>query len=122
LEPKFHPPFYCSSRFTLNLTRKDMIQAGYSPSVRLFEAAGCGAAIISDPWNGIDSFFTPGVEILLADSASDVVTFLGELSDQQVDAIGLRAQERVLAEHTAEKRAMQFEDFVGAKAFARQCA
>jgi len=122
LEPKFHPPFYCSSRFTLNLTRKDMIEAGYSPSVRLFEAAGCGAAIISDTWSGIDSFFTPGVEILLADSASEVVTFLTELSDEQVDRIGLRAQERVLAEHTAEKRALQFENFVGAKALARQCA
>src|ERR1051326_8412076 len=52
LEPKFHPPFYCSSRFTLNLTRQEMVEAGFSPSVRLFEAAGCGAAIISDSWHG----------------------------------------------------------------------
>jgi len=122
LEPKFHPVFYCSSRFTLNLTRKDMIEAGYSPSVRLFEAAGCGAAIISDAWNGIDAFFTPGAEILLADSCSAMVTFLTELSDEQVERIGLRAQERVLAEHTAEKRAIEFEDLVGMKALARQWA
>ena len=122
LEPKLHPPFYCSSRFTLNLTRKDMIEAGYSPSVRLFEAAGCGAAIISDAWNGIETFFAAGAEILLADSSSAVITFLTELSDEQVDLIGLRAQERVLAEHTAEKRAIQFEEFVGVKTLARQWA
>lgn len=118
LEPKLHSPFYCSSRFTLNLTRKNMIEAGYSPSVRLFEAAGCGTAIISDAWNGIENFFTPGAEILLADSSSAVIAFLTDLSDEQVNAIGLRAQERVLAEHTAAKRAAQFEDFVGRKVLA----
>jgi spore maturation protein CgeB len=122
LEPRLHPPFYSSSRFTLNLTRKDMIEAGYSPSVRLFEAAGCGAAIISDAWSGIETFFTPGTEILLADSSSAIVTILTELSQEQVDRIGHCAQERVLAEHTAEKRAIQFEDFVGVKTLARQCA
>ena len=58
LEPEFHAHFYCSSRFTLNLTRRDMVEAGYSPSVRLFEAAGCGAAIISDSWPGLETFFT----------------------------------------------------------------
>jgi len=99
-----------------------MIEAGYSPSVRLFEAAGCGAAIISDTWNGIDTFFTPGAEILLADSSSAVVTLLKGLSHEQIDAIRHRAQERVLAEHTAEKRAIQFEDFVGVKTLARECA
>ena len=122
LEPKLHPPFYSSSRFTLNLTRKDMIHAGYSPSVRLFEAAGCGAAIISDTWHGIETFFTPGKEILLADSAHSVITYLSDLTQSEARAIGFRAQERVIAEHSAEKRALQFEDFVGAKALARQCA
>ena len=122
LEPKFHPPFYSSSRFTLNLTRKDMIEAGHSPSVRLFEAAGCGAAIISDTWRGIDTFFTPGKEILLAESSHSVVNYLTELSHAEAHAIGVRAQERVIAEHSAEKRAIQFEDLVGAKALARQCA
>lgn len=122
LEPKLHPPFYSSSRFTLNLTRKDMIDAGYSPSVRLFEAAGCGAAIISDTWQGIETFFTPGKEILLAESSQSVTSYLTGLTQAETIAIGLRAQERVIAEHSAEKRALQFEEFVGAKALAGQCA
>ena len=120
LEPKFHPPFYCSSRFTLNLTRKQMIATGYSPSVRLFEAAGCGAAIISDRWDGLESFFIPEREILLANSRQDVVGFLKHLTDQQVHEIGRRAQERVLREHSADKRAIQFEEFVGSTTLARQ--
>ena len=114
--------FYSSSRFTLNLTRKDMIDAGYSPSVRLFEAAGCGAAIISDTWQGIETFFTPKKEILLADSSHSVIAYLTDLTQSEAHAIGLRAQERVIAEHSAEKRAVQFEVFVGAKALTRQCA
>jgi len=122
LEPKLHPPFYSSSRFTLNLTRKDMIDAGYSPSVRLFEAAGCGAAIISDEWQGIETFFTPGEEILLAGSTAAVDRYLTQLSAPEAEMIGLRAQERVIAEHSAEKRAIQFEDFVGARSLSRQCA
>jgi spore maturation protein CgeB len=115
LEPKFHPPFYCSSRFTLNLTRKEMVDAGYSPSVRLFEAAGCGAAIISDSWAGLETFFIPHQEILLPHSAEDVVSCLTDLGEAEAAAIGRRAQERVLAEHSAEQRALQFEDYVGAK-------
>ena len=122
LEPKFHPPFYSSSRFTLNLTRKQMIAIGYSPSVRLFEAAGCGAAIISDRWDGLESFFIPEREILLANSRQDVVGFLKHLTDQQVHEIGRRAQERVLREHSAEKRAIQFEEFVGSTTLAREYA
>ena len=112
LEPKLHPPFYCSSRLTLNLTRKHMCEIGYSPSVRLFEAAGCGAAIISDRWPGLESFFAPQSEILLANSRRDVVEFVSNLSELQVREIGRRAQERVLAEHSAEKRAIQFEEYV----------
>jgi spore maturation protein CgeB len=122
VEPRLHPPFYCSSRFTLNLTRKLMMDTGYSPSVRLFEAAGCGAAIISDRWEGIEAFFVPGQEILLPASAEEVVSYLRDIGDAEARKIGLRAQERVLAEHTSEKRAAQFESFVGAKTLARQCA
>lgn len=122
LEPKLHPPFYCSSRFTLNLTRKHMTAIGHSPSVRLFEAAGCGAAIISDRWNGLESFFIPGREILLAQSTRDVLDLLNRLTDQQVREIGRHAQERVLAEHTAEKRAIQFEQFIGSATPSRQYA
>lgn len=112
LEPEFHRLFYCSSRFTLNLTRKDMVEAGYSPSVRLFEAAGCGAAIISDDWMGLDTFFTPGEEILLAHSTDETISYLNGISADEAHAIGMRAQERVLAHHTAEKRAMEFEEHI----------
>lgn len=122
LEPKFHPAFYSSSRFTLNLTRKQMIAAGYSPSVRLFEAAGCGAAIISDCWPGLETFFQPYQEILPAESAEDVTGYLRNLNIEEARAIGCRAQQRVLEEHSAERRALQFEQFVGSSALARQCA
>jgi len=122
LEPKLHPPFYCSSRFTLNLTRKHMVNMGYSPSVRLFEAAGCGAAIISDDWAGLETFFVPGQEILLSNSSDEVVRYVEGISDVDALKIGRHAQERVLAEHSAEKRAFQFEQFVEAKTLASQCA
>lgn len=122
LEPKFHPPFYCSSRMTLNLTRREMVGSGYSPSVRLFEAAGCGAAIISDSWPGLETFLMPQQEILLAETADEVIRYLEDINLDEARAIGRRAQERVMAEHTAEKRALEFEDYVGAKTLAKQCA
>jgi spore maturation protein CgeB len=112
LEPEFHPHFYSSSLFTLNLTRQEMVQAGYSPSVRLFEAAGCGSAIISDEWAGIESFFKTDEEILLARSTADVLSYLTDLSEREAREIGLRAQARVLAEHSAKMRAMEFEEAV----------
>ena len=122
LEPKFHPPFYSSSRFILNLTRKYMEQVGYSPSVRLFEAAGCGAPIISDSWSGLESFFEPQREILLARSCHDVIDCLTGISETEARRIGRCAQERVLAEHDAATRALQFEEYVGARTFADQFA
>ena len=73
LNPRWHPHLYSSSRLTLNITRRDMVMAGYSPSVRLFEAAACGAAIASDNWPGLDTFFVPGREILLPASAGEMV-------------------------------------------------
>ena len=110
LNPRWHARFYSSSRFTLNVTRRDMVQAGYSPSVRLFEAAACGTAIISDNWPGLDTFFTPGREILLPVDYRDVLHFITDLSDEDVQRIGEAAQGRVLAEHTSAKRAEQFEN------------
>jgi spore maturation protein CgeB len=109
LSPQWHAAFYSSSRFTLNVTRRDMTVAGYSPSVRLFEAAACGAAILSDNWPGLDSFFVPGEEILLPVTAEDVIHYLNELSPQEVRRIGEGAQARVLAEHTSATRARQFQ-------------
>jgi spore maturation protein CgeB len=112
LHPRDHAAFYCSSRMTLNLTRREMIATGYSPSVRLFEAAGCGATIVSDNWSGLDTFFKPEKEILLADFSSDMVRYLEEVDDHELSCIGKRAQERVLREHSAERRAIQFEEYI----------
>lgn len=109
LNPRWHARFYSSSRLTLNVTRRDMVQAGWSPSVRLFEAAACGACMVSDAWPGIDSFFRPQQEILLPTSAEDVARYITEVDDSELRTVGSRAQERVLAEHTSMHRAVQFE-------------
>jgi spore maturation protein CgeB len=109
LNPRWHAQFYSSSRLTLNVTRRDMVRAGYSPSVRLFEAAACGATIISDNWAGLDEFFIPQEEILIPVSSDDVVRYIYESDDQQLRRIARRAQERVLGEHTSAQRAQQFE-------------
>jgi spore maturation protein CgeB len=107
-----HRAFYTSQRFTLNLTRADMIRAGHSPSVRLFEAAACGVPIISDAWRGLETLFRPGSEILISESAEQTLRLLTELSERQRQAIGRRTRARVLAEHTAEHRAVQLEEYV----------
>jgi spore maturation protein CgeB len=112
LPPARHCAFYNAQRFTLNLTRADMIQAGYSPSIRLFEAAACGRAIISDYWAGLEQFFKPGEEILVADAPDQVLEYLLEIPDREVKRIGQRARARVLAEHTAEHRAAELESYV----------
>lgn len=114
VSPPEHPAFYTSARFTLNLTRREMVAAGYSPSVRLFEAAACGAAMISDWWEGLDGFFEPGREILIAKSAEDVVQILTETTDAEAAELGSRARERILAAHTAKQRAIEFEEIVAA--------
>ena len=111
--PPEHPAFYSSSRFTLNLTREDMVRAGFSPSVRLFEASACGATILSDSWPGLRDFLTPGEEVLLPADAAEVAAIVTGLSDAERTRIGARARERILAEHTAEHRARQFEAILG---------
>ena len=112
LEPKLHADFYSSSRVTLNITRKPMIEAGYSPSVRLFEAAGYGAAIVSDYWPGLETFLKPGEEILIANQAADVVAYIEQMDDNALRRIGLNAQERVLQEHSSSTRAIEFEKYI----------
>ncbi|MDQ3625831.1 MAG: glycosyltransferase, partial [Verrucomicrobiota bacterium] len=112
LEPKKHRAFYNAQRFTLNVTRADMIRAGFSPSVRLFEAAACGTPIVSDEWPGLSEFFTPGEEILIARSTEDMLEILREMSDSDARAVGERARERVLAAHTAAHRAAELEGFI----------
>jgi spore maturation protein CgeB len=111
LPPARHRGFYAAQRFTLNLTRADMIAAGFSPSVRLFEAAACGTTIVSDRWEGLETFFEAGREILIAESSEDVLGWLRELPDEERLAIGARGRARVLAEHTAAHRAAELETY-----------
>ncbi|SFQ07559.1 Spore maturation protein CgeB [Mesorhizobium sp. NFR06] len=118
LPPADHPAFFSSSRLTLNVTREAMARNGWCPSGRLFEAAACGTAIISDDWTGLDSFFTPGSEILLAHTTADVVAAL-ELPDHEVNALGRRARERVLDEHTSAHRAAELDRILNGAATAR---
>lgn len=112
LPPAEHRDFYNRQRFTLNITRDDMIRAGYSPSVRLFEAAACGVPIISDYWDGLDSFFEIGEEILVARSAQESLDYLNSLSDDERQRIGDNARLRVMAEHTASHRAEELESYL----------
>ncbi|MBA1154753.1 glycosyltransferase family protein [Microvirga mediterraneensis] len=107
--PDDHPAFYARSRYTLNVTRADMIRAGYSPSVRLFEAAACGTPIVSDIWDGIETLLEPGYEILLASKPEEVVDVLATWPEDQRRAMGGRARRRILAEHTAAHRAASME-------------
>jgi spore maturation protein CgeB len=110
--PGEHPRFYASQRFTLNVTRAEMRAAGWSPSVRLFEAAACGVPVISDRWEGLDRIFAAGEEILIADSSEDVLRCLEEVGEEERQAIAARARQRVLAEHTAARRCEQLEEEV----------
>jgi spore maturation protein CgeB len=107
LPPAEHPAFYCSSRVTLNVTRSPMAEMGYCPSGRLFEAAACAAPVLTDSWDGLSEFFEPGTDILVASSGEDVIGALG-LADRDLARLGQAARERVLAEHTADRRALQF--------------
>jgi spore maturation protein CgeB len=106
LPPSEHSAFYCSSRITLNVTRAPMAEMGYCPSGRLFEAAACGAALLSDSWEGLSEFFEPQSEILVADSTDDALAAL-QLSDHELGRMARAARERVLSDHTAARRALQ---------------
>lgn len=111
IPPPQHPAFYCSSALTLNVTRRAMAETGYCPSGRLFEAAACGVAVISDEWNGLDTFFNPGSEILLARTTDDAVNAL-KMPREEIERVARAARERVLAEHTAEQRAIYLENIL----------
>ena len=111
LPPQAHPTFYCGQHYTLNITRANMIAAGYSPSVRLFEAAACGVPIISDGWPGIETLLIPDQEILIADSADQVTDILARLPEERRRSIAAAARKRVLRNHTAEHRAKALEEY-----------
>jgi spore maturation protein CgeB len=108
LPPSEHPAFYSSSRLTLNITRQAMARMGWCPSGRLFEAAASGAAILSDSWPGLEEFFTPGSEILVADTTDQAIAAL-DLSDGELARIARAAQERAAQEHTADHRVRELE-------------
>lgn len=111
LAPRDHPDFYAQQRFTLNVTRADMRSLGFSPSVRLFEAAACGTPIISDRWPGIETIFSPSTEILLASTPEEVVQIIRELPEQRQRSIAEHARQRVLRDHTPDHRARQLEKY-----------
>lgn len=106
LPPGEHPAFFSSSRLTLNVTREAMAQMGWCPSGRLFEAAACGAPLLTDSWEGLEAFFTPGEEVLVARAKEDTLDAI-DRSDAELQRIGTNARERTLAEHTSDKRAAE---------------
>ena len=112
--PEDHPAFYASCRYTLNVTRADMVAAGYSPSVRLFEAAACGTPIISDHWEGLDTLFQPGEEIVIARSSDGVLARLLDTDDSERNDMSVAARTHVLENHTAMHRAIEFETAIRA--------
>ncbi len=107
--PADHAEFYGLSRFTLNVTRADMVRAGWSPSVRLFEAAACATPIISDPWEGLDAIFRPGRDIVVAPDGNAVLEALTAMPEAERQTIGMAGRARVLADHTAAHRAAELE-------------
>jgi spore maturation protein CgeB len=106
LPPEDHPAFYCSSPLTLNVTRAPMAALGWCPSGRLFEAAACGVAAVTDEWPGIEAFFEPDKEILVVRSPDEAVAAV-ERPREELARIGRAARERCLAEHAAESRARE---------------
>jgi spore maturation protein CgeB len=118
--PAEHARFYGSCRFTLNVTRQDMVRLGYSPSVRLFEAAACGVPIISDAWCGLDAFLEPGREIALAEKPEDVLAILA-WDEERAGEFAARSRRRVLAGHTAAHRAKELESYLTAPVASRTC-
>jgi spore maturation protein CgeB len=115
LEPALHPALFCSSPLTVNVTRPEMAALGHCPSPRLFEAAACAVPVLSDWFDGLDAFFTPGEEILVARSAEEAAALVAAPRAELARA-GRRARERVLAEHTADVRARQLVAFCEAAA------
>jgi len=104
-----HNSFFSSGLATLNVNRADMAEVGFSPPTRIFEAAGAGACLITDAWDGIDHFLEPGREILVAASGAEVADHLAALTPARARDIAQQARRRVLAHHTYRRRAAQFE-------------
>jgi spore maturation protein CgeB len=112
LPPADHPAFFASSRLTLNVTREAMASMGWCPSGRLFEAAACGIPVLSDSWDGLDDFLTPGEEILVARTTADAIAAL-ELPEADLARISRAARDRTLAEHSSDARAAELVALLG---------
>ncbi len=110
--PSEHPGFYAASRFTLNVTRAEMVRAGFSPSVRLFEAAATGSAIISDAWLGLETILQPDRDVIVATRPEDVLAALLSIPESRRQRLAQSARRRALANHTSARRAAQFEKYV----------
>jgi len=107
-----HNRVNCSARMVLNINRDSMAQTGFSPPTRVFEAAGAGACLITDAWTGIETFFSPGDEILVASSAEEIVTLLRNTTAEEAAEIGMRMRERALRDHTYGLRARQVDEIL----------
>jgi spore maturation protein CgeB len=109
--PEAHAAFYRRQRYTLNLTRAEMRSVGFSPSVRLFESAAYGVPVISDAWAGLGEFFTPGQEILVADTPREVVQIINEMPEERRLDIAAAARKRLMTSHTPRHRALALEEY-----------
>ncbi len=110
LPPGEHNAFNCSALAVLNVTRESMVDNGWSPATRVFEAAGAGACLVSDEWEGLEDFLEPGLEVIACRNGLDVIDALAGLDAHTARQIGSRARERILDEHTYAHRAREFED------------
>lgn len=111
-----HNAFNCSVRMVLNVNRDSMARVGWSPPTRVFEAAGAGACLIVDAWEGIEEFLEPGREVLVADSGEAVADFLRSVDASRARRIGERARQRLLTDQTYDHRALQVEQLLTARA------
>src|SRR3981081_976051 len=108
----YHNAFFCSGLATLNVNRESMARYGFSPPTRVFEAAGAGACLITDQWAGIDTFFAPGKEILVAGSAEEIVAYLRSVTSARAKEIGNNMRQRALRDHTYTQRAVQVHELL----------
>lgn len=107
--PTDHNALNCSALSVLNVSRESMASNGFSPATRVFEAAGAGACLITDEWEGIDEVLEPDREVLVARDGPHVAELLDGLDEERARAIGAAARERILAQHTYMQRAAQVE-------------
>ena len=110
-----HNAFNCTPRAVLNISRDSMARYGFSPVTRVFEAAGAGACLITDAWEGIEDFLEPGREVLVAEGGDDVADLTRALTADTARQIGAAARRRVLSEHTYAHRVEQLERLLGAR-------